>query len=249
MDTAAAPRLVRENLAHDPPEPRLSGDELAALGHRLHLVPRFFRYYGWWKVRLDPVYAFVLAQIGEAKVVLDLGAGMGLMEALFAARSPAGRIRGVEWDVRKVAVAQRLLRGMSTATAEHGDAREVPQGSPDAVLLIDLLHYMDPSVQRAMLERLGRALACDGILIVRELDRRNDGRNFAELIERAAVRWGWNRGAGVNALSVEEIVSLLRNLGLSVEVLKGGRGVFSANVLIVARKAGAASNGPIERSF
>ena len=85
-ETAVAPRSVRGNPGRDPPEPRLSGDELAALGRRLRRAPLFFHCYGWWKVRLDPVYALVLAQIGEAKEVLDLGAGDG---AHGGARRPA----------------------------------------------------------------------------------------------------------------------------------------------------------------
>lgn len=187
-------------------------------------------------MRLDPAYALVLAQIGEAKDVLDLGAGMGLMEALFAARFPGGRIRGVEWDERKVAVARQLLGGMSAATVEHGDACEAAPGSPDAILLIDLLHYMEPAVQRAMLERHGRSLARGGVLIVRELDKGPARWSIAERLEQIAVRWGWNRGAGVEALPVEEMSSLLSGLGLKVHIRQNGRGVFSANVLIVARK-------------
>lgn len=209
----------------------------------------FFRYYGWWKVRLDPVYERVLGHIGGAREVLDLGAGMGLMEFLFAGRSPGGRIRGVEWDERKVAVARQLLSGMDTATVEHGDARASALGSPDAILLIDVLHYMKPAVQRALLKRCGRSLVRGGALVVRELDQRPDRPSIAQRLEQVAVRWGWNRGDGVEALSVGEISSLLKGLGLTVEVQQIGRGVFSANVLVLARKTCAISHGLIERSF
>lgn len=233
---AAASLLQQGRQGAGPPEPGLSGNELAALGRRLRLVPRFFRYYGWWKVRLDPAYALVLAKIGEAREVLDLGAGIGLMEALFAARFPDRRIRGVEWDERKVAVASKLLDGMSATTIEHGDACEADPGSPDAVLFIDMLHYMEPAMQRAMLERHARSLASGGVLIIRELDKHPARWSITERIELTAVRWGWNRGAGVEVLPVEEISSLLRGLGLNVDIRQSGRGVFSANALIIATK-------------
>ncbi len=187
-------------------------------------------------MRLDPAYALVLAKIGEAREVLDLGAGIGLMEALFAARFPDRRIRGVEWDERKVAVARQLLDGLSATTIEHGDACEAAPGSPDAVLFIDMLHYMKPGVQRAMIERHAGSLASGGVLIVRELDKHPSRWSITERIEQTAVRWGWNRGAGVEVLPVEEISSLLRGLGFGVHVRQSGWGVFSANVLIIATK-------------
>jgi trans-aconitate methyltransferase len=229
-------RLEQGDWGSHPPDPKLEAGDLSALRGRLRLVPRFLRHYGWWKARLDPAYPFILSQIRGSRDVLDLGAGMGLMEALFAERFPGARIRGVEWDERKVSAARKLLEGFPRATVEHGDACQIAQGSPDAILMIDLLHYMDKEAQVALLERCAGSLGRHGILMIRELDRARARREIAETLERIAVGVGWNRGAGVQVTPLGEMVSLLQDHGFRVEVRPSGRGVFSGNVIIVARK-------------
>jgi len=227
---------VRGGLVTDARESELATHEFEALGRRLRRVPRFLRHYGRWKAKLDPAYPCILSQVRDSRDVLDLGAGMGLLEALFAGRFPDARIRGVEWDERKVSAACKLLDGLPRATVEHGDACQVALGSPDAILLIDLLHYLDRAAQATLLERCAVSLGRHGVLVIRDLDRSKARREIAETLERIAVGLGWNRGARVQVPPKGEMVSLLQDHGFRVEVRPGGRGVFSGNVMIVARK-------------
>jgi hypothetical protein len=97
---------------------------------------------------------------------------------------------------------------------------------------------MDHADQETLLERCAVSLAGHGVLVARELDRSKARRALTERLERIAVGVGWNRGAGVEVPRVEEIVSLLRDHYCRVEVRPCGRGVFSGNVMIVARKSG-----------
>lgn len=219
-------------------ESKLDVGDLNTLRERLRLVSGFLEHYGWWKARLDPAYPLILSKIRGARQVLDLGAGMGLLEVLFAGRSPGARIRGVEWDERKVSAARKLLDCFPLATVDHGDACRVALGSPDAILLIDLLHYMDRAAQTTLLERCAVSLGRHGILMIRELDRSRARREIAETLERIAVGVGWNRGAGVEVPRTKEMVYLLQDHGFLVEVRPSGRGVFSGNLMIVARKPG-----------
>jgi uncharacterized protein (TIGR03546 family) len=229
-------RVVRAHRERHQDDPALDDEALEGLADRLDRLPGQYRTYGSWKVRLDPVYPLVLERLAGAKQVLDLGAGMGLMEALFAARFPCARIRAVEWDDRKVQIARQLLGDLPLVEVEQADARAVGLGSPDAILLIDVLHYLPPAAQREWLERCAAALAIGGVLLVRELDSTRSKGNLAERIDRWAVRLGWNRGAGVEAWPIEEISGRLRELGFDVEVRPAGKGMFSANALIVAHK-------------
>ena len=48
---------------------------------------------------------------------------------------------------------------------------------------------------------------------------------------------GWNQGGGVHAWPISQLAQALRDLGLDVEVQPAGKGLFSANALVVARKA------------
>ena len=59
---------------------------------------------------------------------------------------------------------------------------------------------------------------------------------MSERIERRAVRKGWNQGETVAAWPISELRAFLEARGLSVSVHPCGRGLFSANALLVAHK-------------
>ena len=239
IGSATAYVLKQRRLA-DLKQPPLTDDEMDALYEALGRVPRQFRHYGIWKVRLDPVYPLALPLLAYRKQIVDLGAGMGLMGLLTHARFPAINVRCVEWDQSKVEMARKLLEKIPDVSIEHGDARTVALGSPDAICLFDVLHYSPIEEQRAWLTRCVTALAPGGMVVVRELDPERGSWGLAEQIERSAVKRGWNQGDGIHPWPISQLAQALRDLGLEVEVKQAGRGVFSANALVVARKPSAA---------
>ncbi len=229
--------ILKQRRQQDLKQPPLTDDEMDTLYEGLARLPRQFRHYGAWKVRLDPVYPLALPLLAYSQRVVDLGAGMGLLGLLIHARFPAIHVRCVEWDASKVEIARVLLDcAPGTLDVEQGDARSVPLGSPDAICLFDVLHYSPIEEQRAWLTRCAAALAPGGLLMVRELDPERGRWGLAEKIERNAVKRGWNQGSGVHAWPISKLAQALRDLGLAVEVTPAGRGLFSANALVVARK-------------
>ncbi len=238
--TSAVVHRHRERRAN---EATLSEQELDALTDRLTRLPPYYRNYGWWKVRLDPVYAMALAAVDGAAEVVDLGAGIGLMAAVLVGRTPRVRVRAVEWDPRKVAMARRLLDDAATVAIDQMDARVVNLASPDAILLLDVLHYVPAAEQRAWLERCVDALAPGGLLVIRELDSSAAKGGGAERLDRIAVWLGMNRGGGVHPWAIEEMTGLLRAHGFDVSLQPAGRGMWAANALVVARKPGAPDSG------
>jgi SAM-dependent methyltransferase len=212
--------------------------ERYVLEDRLDFAPGFARGYGGWKVKLDPVYPLALDALAGRRDVVDLGAGMGLLGALLAAREPDARIRLVEWDPKKVAVARIVARDLPTVSVVEGDARSFDVGGCDGVALIDVLHYQPVSEQRAWVERLARAAAPAATIVIRELDPEAGKGSRAEAIDRLMVRLGWNRGAGVHPWPISEIRALLEGEGFTVDVAPAGRGLFAANALVVARRGG-----------
>ena len=227
---------VRQKRKADLRHPPLSDAEHDALFDRLDAVPTRFRHYGAWKVRLDPVYPLALLPLNGRREVVDLGAGMGLLAALLHARSPQTLIRCVEWDGPKAEVAKTLLSGIFEVSVIQGDARTVDLGAPDTICLFDVLHYSPIDEQKAWLSRCAQALGPGGLLLIRELDPERGRWGLAEKIERRAVKQGWNRGGGVHPWPISALAAALRELGFQVEVQQAGKGLFSANALVVARK-------------
>jgi uncharacterized protein (DUF2062 family) len=209
-------------------------DQWAEMRARLQRLPRFFRNYAYWKLRLDPVYLLVLAELPLEGELLDLGAGIGLLPLLLGLLRPALRVRGVEWDARKVAVARQLLSGLTCATVEEANALTYVLGSPTAITLLDILNYSPlPEAQR-WLEACAGALGPGGVLLIRGLE---PGRfAIAPWLERVSVRLKWNRGGGVYPRPSSEIARELTSLGLTVVRRPTGLGLFRDNTLTIARR-------------
>ncbi len=221
---------MRVNLEH--PKPMLDDVALEAFEDALQKLDRRFRYYAEWKVRLDPIYPIVVPQLVGRREVVDLGAGMGVLAFFLKAASPTTTVRCVEWDAKKAEHARTLLG--PKAEVITGDARTAQLGTPDAIVLMDVLHYSPIDEQRAWVDRCVAALAPGGLLLVRELDPEASG--MSSKIEQRAVTTGWNKGAGVYPWPLSQLQAHLEGLGLKVTRTPAGKGLFSANALLAATK-------------
>jgi uncharacterized protein (DUF2062 family) len=201
---------------------------------RLRELPRRWRSYGYWKLRLDPVYELARREIPEGGRWLDLGGGIGLLAGLGALAHPGLDVQLVEWDARKAELARRLLAGLQVHV-ETGDARAATLGQPEVITLLDVLHYSPLLEQQRWLDRCVAALAPGGVLLVRELDPGSKG-VWAPRLERVAVRLGWNAASSVHVWPPSAIAEQLKAHGMLVTVRPCGRGLFEANGLVVARK-------------
>jgi uncharacterized protein (DUF2062 family) len=211
------------------------------------------------KLRHDPVY-FALLRQGElprSGRLLDLGCGRGIALALLAAARdqaargcypgdwpppPALQLTGVERSARPAAVAKAGLGGRAAVETADLIAADLP--AADAVLMIDILHYLPRRQQERLLARVAAALPSGGVLLLREADADAGWRFLAiRLSERlmALLRGDWRQWRkGFHYRRQEEWIALLAELGLSARVGPMGMGTPYANVLIYAARASAA---------
>jgi len=209
---------------------------LQGLEARLQELPSRWRSYVRWKLKLDPVYPLILAVLPQDVHLVDLGCGIGLLAYLVATSRPAARVDAVEWDERKIHLARKLLKEFPSVRLHQGDARYYSLASPEALTLIDVLHYSSRAQQRAWLSRCVQGLRAGGLLIIRELDTSRSRRPWSVRLEQLAVCLGWNRGAGVEVWSPAEIANDLTALGFTVVVRSAGACFFRGNALLIARK-------------
>ncbi len=172
-------------------------------GHR----PLTDRHHGHYEGREPDWYRAVLARIGVARSVLDLGCGPGL---LMAALTEAGtkRVVGLERDPMFVTSAR--ARGLDVVTHDLNEPFPfVASGSFDAVVVHHVLDYLAPIGARTALREARRVLRPGGLLLVQA---RTDG-----------------PGSGDRARPVALSPDLLRRLfdeaGFPEVELSGGRSV------------------------
>ncbi|SMF93308.1 Methyltransferase domain-containing protein [Methylomagnum ishizawai] len=234
---------------------------VATAAARYRPAGRFAWHFAQGKLAGDPVFAGLLARglIADHADILDLGCGQGLLAAwLQAARErhgcgawpdawpPPPRIRAYRGIELMPADAHRARTTLGAdADIVTGDIRAADLGTPDTVVILDVLHFIGHADQAALLARIHAALTPGGTLLLRIGDAAGGAKfGFGLWVDRWVA---FVRGHGLARLhcrTLRDWVALLERLGFAVEVLPMAQGTPFANQLLIARKPTAATTGP-----
>jgi SAM-dependent methyltransferase len=218
---------------------------------------RFAWHFARGKLAHDPVFAAVLAQglLEGRERLLDLGCGQGLLAAwLLAAREcaadkhrwpqrwptppPLRRYRGIEINAAEAARARQAFTAQPRAALEivQGDIRTVDYGSADAVVILDVLHYIDHHAQQSVIERSRAALPPQGLLLLRVGDQAAGVRAaFSSWVDSAVVLARRRRWPQLSFRALLDWQVLLERVGFASRMLPMSAGTPFANVLFIAR--------------
>jgi SAM-dependent methyltransferase len=222
---------------------------------------RFAWHFARGKLGVDPVFAAILARgllSGRARI-LDLGCGQGLLAAwLLGARAvhasdaphawPAGwpappalrGYTGIEINLREVARARHAFALDPGADVQivHADIREADYGSADAVVILDVLHYLDRHAQEHVLQRVHNALPPRGLLLLRVGDAAG-GMRFAlsKAVDQTVALVRRRRWIRLECRPLRAWERLLSGCGFQTLALPMSEGTPFVNVLLRAELA------------
>lgn len=186
------------------------------------------------KLRSDPVASCVL-EIGRSSPlgsVADVGCGRGQLGVLLLEAGVATSVSGWDWDRDKIAAASRAAEGLD-AHFEQGDVRKHEIPECDTVLLVDVLHYLSPTQQDALLERA--AAAARAHVFVRELDPDRGWRSaVTRLQESITTAFGYNQGERLAFRAIAELTAPLVRAGFHTSVEPAWGATPFSNVLLHA---------------
>jgi 2-polyprenyl-3-methyl-5-hydroxy-6-metoxy-1,4-benzoquinol methylase len=164
-----------------------------AIGNIAHALPPIERAYAYVRFsilrpKLLSVMDLLLTDEGR---ILDVGCGFGLFAAYFGQTQPGREIVGVDPNARRIALARRVAEelGLKRHRFVVGDVRDAAlAGSFNAVYVLDVMHHIPASDQRAVLTRLRDLLIPGGMLLIKDITTEpRHGLLFTELLDRLMV--------------------------------------------------------------
>ncbi len=215
---------------------------------------RFAYHFARGKLRGDPAYRGMLERgllLGRDRI-LDLGCGQGLLCAWLRAAQrlhddgiwPAAwptpprphHIAGLELMASDVQRARRAL-GESCGVTQ-GDIRKTAYGSVDAVVILDVLHYMDEPAQQDVLNKVRAALPHGGLLLLRIGDAAGGWRfRYSQCVDKVIMLLRGHAWVTTHCRTVTEWQQLLRRCGFDAHSVPMSDGTPFANVLLLAHAA------------
>jgi SAM-dependent methyltransferase len=203
------------------------------------------------KLRGDPVFRALLERgllLGRGHI-LDLGCGQGLLAAWLKAAQlcyesgswpqgwpPAPRprsMRGIELMLRDVERARAALG--PGCDISQGDIRSAEFGTTDAVVILDVLHYITQKEQQQVLRRVRAALPAHGLLLLRIGDAEGGFRfRYSQWIDKLVMLLRGHATVGAHCRSALQWDELLRECGFEVQATPMSHGTRFANVLLIA---------------
>ena len=221
---------------------------------------RFAYHFARGKLGNDPLFATLvrLRAIPDARRLVDLGCGQGLLGAWLVATSCAD-IRGgidpsplqideycgVDQSKNDIARARTALPGARIVEADLRAFDVTTLGPCDVITLFDVLHYLEPASQQRLLFSAHAALRDTGTLLLRIGDAASaSASRWANAIDLAVCALRGHPRSRLHRRPIADWIALLDGIGFSVEVLDDDRAhakrwrssASFANVLLRATK-------------
>jgi predicted exporter/SAM-dependent methyltransferase len=191
-----------------------SGTLAGRVERRYRFMEPYPRLFARYKMKFDPMFSELHGFLNEPKTIVDVGTGYGVPATWLLERYPDARLYGIEPDEKRRRIASWAVGDRGSVMP--GSAPELPSfpGKADAVLLIDMIHYLRDDDLSLLLERIRKRIASKGLLIIRGTVpyRRRTVLRTIEMI------WIRMNGLAMNYRSAGDITRLIKKAGFSVSV-------------------------------
>lgn len=190
------------------------------------------------KLRLENYYKVFDDLLPAKGKILDLGCGYGFLSYMLAYLSTEREITGIDYDEDKIEIAQNGYSKGENLSFLHQDVRNFPKDQYNAIILSDVLHYLQPEDQTKLLERCAENLAPGGVFVIRdgikELKDRHKGTKLSELFSTRIFAFNKTQKTGLSFISSELIEEFAEKHGLKLARIDQSK--YTSNVIFSLKK-------------
>ncbi|MGD2126361.1 MAG: class I SAM-dependent methyltransferase [Desulfobacteraceae bacterium] len=182
--------------------------------------------------RLCP-YELVESFLPDTGRILDFGCGYGMLANFSVLQSPKRSAFGIDLNLERIRIAERSSRNRQHITFTHGDIRNLKTAPFDAVVMTDVLHHINDTNVKVLLDKIRMCLVNTGILVVLDIDRRPFWKFFlAYLIDRLL-----NLDKPLYFRSVQKMRNLMKRSCLHIDkIVPADRGLPLSDIIYVCKK-------------
>lgn len=174
----------------------------------------YHRHFARFKILMDPMFPRLADFVRPGWKVMDVGCGYGVSAAWLLAIYPDLRFLACEPDQERARIAALVLESRGEVLPCRAQDLPLENVMADAVLCLDILHYLSNRELGEFLDRVRPVLPAEGRLIIRVTIPGKRFR-FLRLVEMTKLRF---RGLKYYYRGAEETIGLIEKSGFQVEL-------------------------------
>ncbi|WP_018345145.1 MMPL family transporter [Cytophaga aurantiaca] len=184
------------------------------------------------KVKLEKSYQPFDTLLPQKGLIYDLGCGYGFLDYFLNIKSPERTIIGVDYDGDKITVADNSYLKNSQLTFIESDVMALSIQHADAVVILDVLHYLSAENQKKLIRSAFEGLNTGGILIIRDGDssqiKKHKGTKLTEFFSTKLVMFNKTEEE-LCFFSSQAIIETLKDFNVEVKILDETK--YTSNVV------------------
>lgn len=189
------------------------------------------------KTKLEGYYEQFHELLPREGKFYDLGCGYGFMTYMLHWAAPEREFVGIDYDEDKIETAQNNFLRDDKIFFKQGDVTRLDLELCDGIIISDVLHYLLPEQQNALLEQCVQVLNNGGKLIIRdgisELEGRIEGTKITEILSTKIFRFNKTQNE-LHFISRNLIDNIASTHNMDVQVIDTAK--HTANLIFVLTK-------------
>lgn len=193
------------------------------------------------KTRLENNYELFHRLIPTKATILDIGCGYGFMVYMLHFLANKRKITGIDYDEEKIATANHNYLRNEHLNFIYADVTSYAIEPHDIFIISDVLHYLRPDEQEALLKTCIYNIPDDGMIIVRDgdtdLGKRHKGTALSEYFSTKAFKFNKTSDKPLSFFSSARMREIVSKYGATIEQIDNTR--YTSNVIFVIKKQNA----------
>jgi len=158
-------------------------------------------------------------RLSAGGAILEVGCGTGNLLVQIAKSFPAARVVGIDIDADSIATARKRISDANLGDrveARHGSLADLPEGSFDAAVMVEVLHEIGQSIRPAVVKDTAHALTSGGWMVIVDETYPSNHDEARRPEFKFPLHTGFEELLWGNVIPTrEEQESLLKNAGLT----------------------------------